>query len=177
MKSGFVDLQEEVSSWKFGSLPSVGVAVCGVGGIPITKDRGSFSYCSRHVPDAAGAIARLAKESLGLSGMLTFCNPNSKSYIELGESCLQRRHLFAFRWFTLSFYINLPDDPSTELLFLRDGRFRTSWVEHREGSLHGNPFVVHGTLADFLYFLELDHVVGTTVYHQLMELLKNVRHE
>lgn len=123
-----------------------GIYLIGLGGIPFLKDGTDITYCNSVI--SVNTIGKFINQALGLSAELTYENPRHLSLETLGSKVKNLGHTFAYRWITLSFLVVSPEN-GVELAFLRDGRFRTSWCE-----TNCNDFLVHGTLADFIYFCD-----------------------
>jgi hypothetical protein len=107
-------------------LPAV--AVYAVGGFPITLEVNSSLNTSRllWMGNDLDTIKHFIKEGLGVSAALTYVNPKNKSLDELGQLCLDKGHVWAYHWISVSMVMSgYPQQ--VEMAFARDTRFKMSW--------------------------------------------------
>lgn len=103
-----------------------GVYISAICSIPIKEINNEYYHSNNKIDNKY--IDSLIKESLGLSGMLSFMNKSNFSLEKMGEVCIDKKHYWGFNWINISFlFINYPIE--VQLAFARDCRFFLSWPE------------------------------------------------
>ncbi len=115
----FADLHAELHA-----LPDL--AIVAVGGLPIERHDEGYALFGRPI-DAARLRHELVR-GIGLGAVLTYRNPKGRSLADLGELCLQRRHLWTAH--VLSLTVVFGRAPlAVRNAFAFDRRFHLSWVQ------------------------------------------------
>jgi hypothetical protein len=90
-------------------------------------------------------------EALGLSAVLTHMNRSNLTLKQLGEKCVDKGHYWAYNWITLNL-VFIGYTEITELIFCRDGGFKTSWIESNSKKNSIKIFMASGNLNDWWRF-------------------------
>lgn len=124
----FYDLRGIVESIRNGFHK--GFKLCGitaVGGIPIELD-GNFQRKWAGNDVSEDIFRCLLDKATGHSGMVTYLNPNNKSFKDIGVICNKYGHHWSDHWFTVSVVL-VNYGREAELAFTRDGNIKMSWCE------------------------------------------------
>lgn len=97
-----------------------------LGGFPFEKyPNNTFIWCGHRLASDTD-IQNIIKKALGLSAVLTYTNPKSRSLAGLGDLCLENKHFWALHWINIGITL-ARHTPAVELAFARDTRFMLTW--------------------------------------------------
>lgn len=156
MENIFIDLERELLSLGKTSMQDrtvelkkkfPNVYLYAIGGIPLKKEGEHICLLQKEINITS--CIDIIKESVGISGVLTYVNKSKLSLMDMGNKCYELKHLWAENWLMLSFLVSAPE--KVELSILRDKNFYESWIETNQDGI--KTFGITGSIKSFKKFM------------------------